>query len=652
MQERYREEMERERGRTERESHTLNPSEMISRTLVACEAGRPEQWIRLANELTLTEASRHYGEIHCSNITSQPGWEHSDLATRNRIAACAERYLLNENPRVDAWFDDPNTSGGDYAIAGVKALHLLRDTSTATFHAIEDSVWATWLPALLDFHPMGSDEESRKMQMLAEACQRVPVVFRDNLLRALGRENRRRSLEEEIRENGERVPIEREFPTSLPRQLEACWNPELAELLRVFATDTANATVRGNIVDELVKHNDHDTVESITERLSGTLSTVDVERMHARSDASSLILHAPEIALPLLDGLADSEPEFCRDVIQSWVSLRSFADDEANALLSSQVLARYYILLRRLFPPEEDVRIDGAHGMTAREMVERKRDSMLSHLVSRDSYDAMREVQAISRAFPDNMSLRLTVLEAQRRALQADWTPLQPSDVRSMIANSERRSVRSGQELISVLIESIGRFEAELQGETPQNFTLWDKQQPRKVNPTDEKPSIFFRSKEEERLSDALRRHLERDLRERGIVTNREVEIRPRQGTGGDPGERTDIHVDAVSRLRHHIERIRVIVEVKGCWNREVNIAITTQLRDRYLKDNDCSHGLYVVGWHLCGQWDSRDGRNGEARRQMPNTLADARQRFSQQAAAESNESATLAAVVLDCSLR
>ena len=172
------------------------------------------------------------------------------------------------------------------------------------------------------------------------------------------------------------------------------------------------------------------------------------------------------------------------------------------------------------------------------------------------------------------------------------------------------------------------------------------------MNPTDEKPSIFFRPNEEERLSDALRRHLERDLRERGIVTNREVEIRPRQGTGGDPGERTDIHVDAVSRLGRNIERIRVIVEVKGCWNREVNTAISTQLRDRYLKDNDCSHGLYVVGWYLCDQWDSRDGRNGEARRQMPNTLADARQRFSQQAAAESDETATLAAVVLDCSLR
>jgi hypothetical protein len=602
--------------------------------------------------LTLTDSPRRYGETRCSRITIQPGWENADVTTQNRIAACAESYLFNENPRADAWFDDPNKSGGSYAIAGVKALHLLRDTSTVTFNAIEDSVWETWLLALFDFHPIGTDEETRKMEMLAEACQRLPDVFLDNLIRTLDRENRRRSSGEEIREDGERVPFEWELPTRLPRQLEACWNPDLAAILRTFASDTANATVRGNIVEELVRHQDEETLRSITEMLSGALPSDEVDRMRARSDASSLILHAPNSALPLLSRLADLEPEFCRNVIQSWVSLRSFVDEEANACLNNHVLAGFYVLLRRLFPPEEDKRIDGAHAMTQREMVERKRDSILSHLVSRDSFEAAREIQAIAEAFPDNMTLRLTCLEAQRRALQADWTPLQPADVRSMIADSEKRVIRSGQELMQLLMESMARYDAELQGETPQNFTLWDKQQPRKVTPADDKSSVFFRPKEEERLSDALRQHFERDLRDRGIVTNREVEIRPRQGTGGDAGERTDIHVVAVAPQHNGIERVRIIVEVKGCWNREVNSAIRTQLRDRYLRDNDCTHGLYVVGWYICGQWDIQDGRCDEAQRQMPDTLPEARERFADQAEAESNLQATLAAFVLNCALR
>ena len=40
----------------------------------------------------------------------------------------------------------------------------------------------------------------------------------------------------------------------------------------------------------------------------------------------------------------------------------------------------------------------------------------------------------------------------------------------------------------------------------------------------------------------------------------------------------------------------RVIVEAKGCWNKDLKTAMRDQLRDRYLKENQCSHGLYVVG--------------------------------------------------------
>jgi hypothetical protein len=107
--------------------------------------------------------------------------------------------------------------------------------------------------------------------------------------------------------------------------------------------------------------------------------------------------------------------------------------------------------------------------------------------------------------------------------------------------------------------------------------------------------------------------HLRRDLWNKGIILNREVEIRPRHGAGGNPGERTDIRVDAVgfdSSLRR-ITTLTVIVEVKGCWHAEVNTAMETQLRDRYLADNHCSHGLYLVGWFSGSSAKSADARHG-----------------------------------------
>lgn len=35
----------------------------------------------------------------------------------------------------------------------------------------------------------------------------------------------------------------------------------------------------------------------------------------------------------------------------------------------------------------------------------------------------------------------------------------------------------------------------------------------------------------------------------------------------------------------------------------------------RYLEDNRCWHGLYVVGWFNCPQWDTEDSRHKVAAR-------------------------------------
>ena len=56
----------------------------------------------------------------------------------------------------------------------------------------------------------------------------------------------------------------------------------------------------------------------------------------------------------------------------------------------------------------------------------------------------------------------------------------------------------------------------------------------------------------------------------------------------------------------------------------ELNDAMETQLLEQYLKDNDCQHGLYLVGWFNCDQWDPKDYR----RKRAPNiSIADAQRK-------------------------
>jgi hypothetical protein len=185
-------------------------------------------------------------------------------------------------------------------------------------------------------------------------------------------------------------------------------------------------------------------------------------------------------------------------------------------------------------------------------------------------------------------------------------------------------------------VESLDRLHAKLHGEVPAIRDLWS-------NRKDE-----WWPKDEQDLADYLTRHLNEDLQSRGIVVNREVQIR--RGIGDGTGQRTDIHVDAVvpGAQPGSYERIYVIVEVKGNWNKELLTAMETQLRDRYLRENKCRDGIYLAGWFSCTKWDDTDNRKNQC---SPMNLAEARKFFSQQATTLSQGGFQIESYVLDASL-
>ena len=134
------------------------------------------------------------------------------------------------------------------------------------------------------------------------------------------------------------------------------------------------------------------------------------------------------------------------------------------------------------------------------------------------------------------------------------------------------------------------------------------------------------------------------------MILNREVVIRKGEGEGR--GERTDIHVDAVGSGSdpEMPDLVSAIVEAKGCWNSELDTAMEEQLAGRYLADNaTCRHGLYLVGWFNCGQWDEADWRKGRAPKYG---IGEARERFAERARALSGRDLHVRAVVVDAALR
>lgn len=223
----------------------------------------------------------------------------------------------------------------------------------------------------------------------------------------------------------------------------------------------------------------------------------------------------------------------------------------------------------------------------------------------------------IQKTFPELNWLQDTINEVEEITRQNTWVPLEPKMILDVFKHSKKRLIQNGNDLINVIIESLQELEIRLHGETPSVVDIWN-----------EIKRNIYRPKDENHLSDYIKRHLENNLKEKVIIINREVEIR--RGAVKGQGERTDIHVDTFSRDRYgKVENlISVIIEVKGCWNKELETAMETQLLERYLKDNRCSHGIYLIGWFNCMAWDNDDNR----KKASPTyTIEEAKNLFSNQ---------------------
>jgi hypothetical protein len=247
-------------------------------------------------------------------------------------------------------------------------------------------------------------------------------------------------------------------------------------------------------------------------------------------------------------------------------------------------------------------------------------------------------MERLADALPELSWLRWAAVETRAITLRHTWVPPSPEVLLRLGRDRDLRLVESGEQLLDVLIESLGRLAQELQGENPAAIDLWNRLD-----------KGVFQPKSEHEFADYVVRHLGRDIQKRGIVANREVVIR--RGEGKGEGERTDIYVDAVTpgRRLNEFDRISVTIEAKGCWNRGLDQDMKGQLRDRYLRDTRGQHGLYLVGWFACPKWDDTHYQKKDTPKW---TFDEAQRHFDEQALALSEGQVRIRAVVLNTALR
>jgi len=611
MKANFLEEKEFERQRSEKPLLNPPPPARVQRHLERIEGGTLDAWVQLCLDLTLIPTSTHYEEPFSVHLTTLAGWRSSDDATKYRILDAAKKYIAFHNPNKSEWIGKSVFHSQDFS--GCKALQLLFQESPQFLTNLDRATWAKWAPVILGYPAYHQSDEETLAGILRIAFPHAS----DEVQSTLGE-----LIDHDIADSRQ---------IFVNKRVLDCWNSAIAQtLLEKAKTPGLNAASLGSLLDVLLSRGMQEAASFAQSLMSLHELASPQSRERAVAAAVVLLRYAEDAGWPVVWPLINLDTEFGRDVFDAL----SFIPDNRGSFLDridEASLGELYLWLNKhhdnaetgtagvgLMGPSHDGLMLG--------------QSVLTVLKARASSKAVHVLATLVRDFPQSKWLKFCLLEAQNVARQQTWTPLQPAQILSLAADSESRIIKSGDDLLRVVIESLERLQTKLHAEVPAVQFLWI--------PVGEKT---FKPRDEDSLSDYIKIHLDDDLKKRGIVVNREVQIHRKQ--------RTDIHVDAaIKRSEEDVsDTITVVVEVKGSWNVELNHAMQTQLVDKYLRDNHSHHGLYVVGWFASQLWDDNDWRKSKIGKL---SIEDAVTQFSTQASQLSEGTTHVRALVLDATFR
>lgn len=588
------------------------PRRRVALWLQRCENGEPQFWWCVARELSLTTESRHYEYFDQPDVTAFPGWQEADEATRDRIVAAAAQYLSSTDDGRATWL---GTNSIHFpALAGYQAFRLLWDTRRDLVINLDAATWSRWFAALLEYpvNMQAAEIELYATQLLTHGRRTDPAAFFSSLEAVLRHEAASGYL-------------------AVLRRLKAILDSELTAALRDLPWAGAIPEPASlQIIDFLAEEGDSAT----TDRCLGLLTEPLAPHIGNADDFSTKAIcaiagHLDASRWPQLWAAFMSRSTLAERVI-AHLSHRGRGQSVTERLTDAQV-ADLYIWIEQNHPYAEEARPRGVHSVDAEEMISMWRSQgVLNPLTRRGTRSACAELARIRDALPQLTWFPDVVQEAVRLMRANQWQPPTVPDLLRSVREAGSRIIQSGSDLLNVVVESLVRLQAALHGELPAVRDLWN-----------HSAAEGWRPLTENEMSTRIARHLREDLHDRGIVIGREVEIRP--------GQETDIYVGAVREQGGVRDVASSIVETKGCWHRDVLTAMRTQLAERYLRDNQCAHGIYLVVWCACDDWDDGDHRKHST---PMLTVEHAREEFERQAQALSSEHRDIRAYVIDAGRR
>jgi len=532
-----------------------------------------------------------------------PGWDTIAQPTQTQLLALAKQYIRACDPKSQTWIETQQPPLSVWIT--YKTLQLLiQQEETEFLSTLPIEWWQNLAPVVLVLSRPAQiqfDDELMKMfyAKVADTLIQITLLLIDS-----------------VGTNSTDIPV--------VDKVSRYWDTNLEKaFLNKVQEEALNLNGFSCLLRVLLIHHVEEVVTFAQSLLTPDLSNEE-QCERAILAICVLLLHADHLDWSIIRSAMDQSKTFAKRLLQKLAHKAPIPQQ-----LSADGIADLYIQLVKYYPPDQyplpqETSFWGTVGNIAL-----WRNSLIGSLKDQGTPQACAAIERIIDNVPvtEQFGLKWILREAQQLTRWQTWEPFAPRDILKIVHDSRLRLVQNGNHLLDVVMESLQSLgKALCCQETPAWRDVWDLMQfilcPHckiEIKRSDYKKGMMcpqpqcqniiksavevYRPIEENEFSDYIKRHLTSDLKERRIIANREVVV--------SNEDRTDIYVEAWSNAnsREANDKVSIIIEVKGCWNKKWQTAMEEQLVDRYLKKYSCQHGIYLIGWFMCSSWNTKDSR-------------------------------------------
>lgn len=565
------------KSKKEPEEH-IKPHQLIEEYLNELRKGNIKAYYWLDRAFSLTPECKHYKRDFDLNVEEYSGWLSADKSLRNDIMMYAKKFIQKLNPSKNDWLNDP------YSRVAYRAFRLIQDYEPTSLENISNEVWEKWLEPIIFFET--SDGLNKGQIFLYRYFQKFREQTINFIIKLIKDEN--------ARYDGTIFAL---------RYVDSILKAELSKaLFDLYKNEDLKPTAKETIKEKLIEYGHTKTLEHIRLNLEKDNEDEYVINIYL------LYKYDPNYFFEYVLYKIENNPELSKKIIAKL----AFAERHEQATLkglNEDQLSKLYYWFESICPAKDYPRYEGMTRVTTEMEIHHFKSYTLTELTGRGTEESCKQILELIEKLPNEEWLNYQYLIAQENYRRENWQPIKPESFMKLKNDSNKRYIKSEYDLLWVVMEKLDKLQKRLQNQEQSDAIIYWNTDP------DVKP------KDENFMSDRIKNFLTSELIDKEVIINREVEI--------EKGNKTDIHITAHIKNKYEINTLKLVIEVKGCWNKDLKKDFQNQLVDKYLNGKGIRTGIYLIGWFLCDKWDREKDYKYDATPKF--TLLEAKEFFYKQ---------------------